>query len=151
MGPRSGVPDGVRARHCVILDGIVPPFLVLLWLAALLAVRRIAWPRPGGGGIAPPRWTDIVIAVLVVALGAALLSPWGVRRSTSTGPSGSGRGTSRATSRWRPLGATSLEPDACRSPAPHHRYITPAPKIHWFREPRSETMGLRPASSASQE
>jgi hypothetical protein len=61
----------------VILDGIVPPFLVLLWLAAFLAVRRIAWSRPGGDGIAPPRWTDIAIAVLVVALGAALLLAMG--------------------------------------------------------------------------
>jgi hypothetical protein len=86
MGPRSGVPDGVRARHCVILDGIVPPFLVLLWLAALLAVRRIAWSRPGGGGIAPPRRTDVAIAVLVVALGAALLLAMGRPPAYQHGP-----------------------------------------------------------------
>jgi Protein of unknown function (DUF2585) len=61
----------------VTLDGVVPPLLVLLWTAILLAGRR--WLRPGRGTRAPawPAWTDVAITVLVVALGAALLLAMG--------------------------------------------------------------------------
>jgi hypothetical protein len=86
MGPRSGVPDGVWTRHSVILDGIVTPLLVLLCFAALLAVRRVVWSRPGGGGTAPPRWTDGAIAVVVVAFGAALLLAMGRPPAYQHGP-----------------------------------------------------------------
>jgi hypothetical protein len=58
----------------VILDGIVPPVLVLVATAALLAARRIAWPR---GGAPAPSWTNGVIAGLLVALNATLLTLMG--------------------------------------------------------------------------
>jgi len=67
----------------VILDGVLPPLLVLLLTALLLAGRRIAWSRPGAPGApdangAPPAaWTDAAIACLVVALSATLLLAMG--------------------------------------------------------------------------
>jgi hypothetical protein len=59
----------------VILDGVVPPLLVLAWAAALLAGRRWLWTGRKSGE-APPS-TDVAIALLVVALGAALLLAMG--------------------------------------------------------------------------
>lgn len=67
----------------MILDGAIPPLLVLIWAAALLAGRRIAWPRVGPE--APP-WTDVAIAVLVVALSAALLLAMGRPPAYQHGP-----------------------------------------------------------------
>jgi hypothetical protein len=123
MGPRSGVPDGVRARHCVILGGIVPPFLVLLWLAALLAVRRIAWSRPAAAGSRRRRGRTSRSPSWSWRSARRSFSPWGVRRPTSTGPSGSGRGTSSATRTRSSLpirtspsspGPTATSPSDCR-------------------------------------
>jgi hypothetical protein len=66
----------------VILDGVLPPLLILLLTAVLLAGRRLAWSRPGVPGgpsvpsvkdVAPPAWTDVAIASLVVALSVTLL------------------------------------------------------------------------------
>jgi Protein of unknown function (DUF2585) len=86
MGPRPGVSDGVRTRRSVTLDGVVPPLLVLLAAGALLAGRRLLWPRPGSGETAPPPWTDAAIAALVVALGAALLLAMGRPPAYQHGP-----------------------------------------------------------------
>jgi len=61
----------------VILDGVVPPLLVLLATAGLVAGRWVVWPRPRSGHAGPPPWTDVAIAVLVVALSAALLLAMG--------------------------------------------------------------------------
>lgn len=61
----------------MILDGIVPPLLVLLATAGLLAGRRAAWSRPSAGQAAPPLWTDLAVAVLVVALSTTLLVAMG--------------------------------------------------------------------------
>ena len=59
------------------LDGVVPPLLVLLWTAILLAGCR--WLRPGRGAGDPtwPVWTDVAIAALVVALAGTLLLAMG--------------------------------------------------------------------------
>ncbi len=61
----------------MILDGVLPPLLVLLLTALLLAGRRFAWSRPGVDGAAPPVWTDVAIVSLIVALSATLLLAMG--------------------------------------------------------------------------
>ena len=61
----------------MILDGVIPPLLVLLTAAALLAGRRAVWREAGPGRIAPPAWTDVAIAVLMVALSGTLLLAMG--------------------------------------------------------------------------
>ena len=61
----------------MILDGALPPLLVLLVAGLLLLGRRIAWSRTGADGMAPPVWTDAAIVVLVVALSATLLLAMG--------------------------------------------------------------------------
>jgi hypothetical protein len=60
----------------VILTGIVPPLLVLVAAAALLAGRRRLWPGTGAG-TEPPAWTDVAIAGVLVALSATLLLAMG--------------------------------------------------------------------------
>ena len=63
----------------MILDGVVPPLLILLATGVLLAGRLIAWSwsRPGADRAVPPPWTDIAIASAVVALSATLLLAMG--------------------------------------------------------------------------
>jgi uncharacterized protein (DUF2062 family) len=60
-----------------MLDGAIPPILVLLAAFALLVGRRTIWR---GTGATPPVWTDVAIAVAVVGLSAGLLlamgRPW---------------------------------------------------------------------------
>jgi len=70
----------------VILDGIVPPLLVLLATAGLLAGRRTVWSQRGSGQAAPPPWTDVAIAALVVALSATLLLAMGRPPAYRHGP-----------------------------------------------------------------
>ena len=67
----------------MILDGVVPPLLVLLVAFALLAARWAAWRRTGR--IAPV-WTDVAIAVAVVALSAGLLLAMGRPMTYQHGP-----------------------------------------------------------------
>ena len=59
------------------LDGIVPPLLVLLAAAGLLAGRRALWRDTGVDGTSAPAWADAGIVVLLVALSAALLLAMG--------------------------------------------------------------------------
>ncbi len=59
------------------LDGAVPPLLVLLAAAGLLAGRRALWRDGRAGGTPAPAWTDAGIVVLLVALSAALLLAMG--------------------------------------------------------------------------
>lgn len=59
------------------LDGVVPPLLVLLAAAGLLAGRRALWRDRGVAGTPPPAWTDAGIVALLVALSAALLVAMG--------------------------------------------------------------------------
>lgn len=61
----------------MILDGVVPPLLVLLAAAALLAGRRTIWGAAGPAGMAPPAWTDVAIAVFMIALSGTLLHAMG--------------------------------------------------------------------------
>ncbi len=64
----------------MMLDGALPPLLVLLVAGLLLLGRRLAWPRTGADGAippAPPAWTDAAIAILLVALTATLLLAMG--------------------------------------------------------------------------
>jgi hypothetical protein len=61
----------------VILDGVVPPILVLVVAATLLAGRRGLWKSRNPDVAAPSPWTDVAIAVLIVGLGAALLLAMG--------------------------------------------------------------------------
>lgn len=64
----------------MILDGALPPLLVLLVAGLLLLGRRFAWPRADADGAAPPAppvWTDAAIASLLVALTATLLLAMG--------------------------------------------------------------------------
>jgi hypothetical protein len=61
----------------VILDGVIPPLLVLLAAAALLGGRRAVWRTAGPGRMAPPAWTDVAIAVLMIALSGTLLLAMG--------------------------------------------------------------------------
>jgi hypothetical protein len=66
-----------------MLNGVVPPLLVLLAAFALLAGRRAIWR---GTGAAPPVWTDGAIAVAVVALSAWLLVLMGRPLTYQHGP-----------------------------------------------------------------
>jgi hypothetical protein len=59
-----------------MLDGVLPPLVILLATAALAGGRQLVWRRGPDGAAAPP-WTDITIATLVVALSAALLLAMG--------------------------------------------------------------------------
>lgn len=61
----------------MILDGLVPPVLVLLAATALLAGRRAVWREAGADRMAPPAWTDGAIAVLTIALSGTLLLAMG--------------------------------------------------------------------------
>jgi hypothetical protein len=70
----------------VTLDGVVPPLLVLLWTAALLAGRRILWPLRDPGQAPHPPWVDVAIVALVVALSAALLIAMGRPPTYQHGP-----------------------------------------------------------------
>jgi Protein of unknown function (DUF2585) len=70
----------------VILDGIVPPLLVLLATAGLVAGRWTVWSRPGSDQVAPPPWTDVAIAALVVGLSATLLLAMGRPPAYQHGP-----------------------------------------------------------------
>ena len=58
------------------LDGVVPPLLVLLVAAALLGGRRLLRASRGSPA-APSSWSDVAIAVLVVAVTAVLLLAMG--------------------------------------------------------------------------
>ena len=57
----------------MILDGVVPPLLVLFWAAALLVGRRLVRRRRPPGEPAPSHWSDVAIAGLVVVFAAVLL------------------------------------------------------------------------------
>jgi Protein of unknown function (DUF2585) len=70
----------------VSLDGLVPPLLVLLATAGLVAVRWTLWPRPGSRQSVPPVWADVAIAALVVAFSAALLLAMGRPLTYRHGP-----------------------------------------------------------------
>jgi len=70
----------------VILDGVVPPLLVLLVAATLLAGRCLLWMTRVPDQGPPPPWTDLAIAVLVVAVTAALLLGMGRPLSYQHGP-----------------------------------------------------------------
>ena len=61
----------------MILDGVVPPLLVLLAATALLGGRRAVWGPTGLGPTAPPAWTDVAIVLLMIALSGALLHAMG--------------------------------------------------------------------------
>src|SRR5262249_45059594 len=52
-------------------------FLVLLTAAALLGGRRAIWRTAGRGPMVPPAWTDVAIAVLMIALSGMLLFAMG--------------------------------------------------------------------------
>jgi uncharacterized protein (DUF2062 family) len=67
----------------MILAGVVPPLLVLLVAFALLATRRAAWRRAGRTA---PAWTDVAIAVAVIALSAGLLLAMGRPMTYQHGP-----------------------------------------------------------------
>jgi hypothetical protein len=69
----------------VILDGVVPPLLVLGATAGLVAGRRVVRARRGSGQ-APLPWTDAAVAVLVVGLSAALLLAMGRPPAYQHGP-----------------------------------------------------------------
>jgi hypothetical protein len=70
----------------VTLDGVIPPLLVLLWTAVLLAGRRILWPLRDPGQAPHPPWVDAAIVALVVALSAALLLAMGRPPTYQHGP-----------------------------------------------------------------
>jgi len=70
----------------VILDGAIPPLLVLLATAALVAARWIVWPRSRSGRGGPPPWTHVAIVALVVALSAGLLFAMGRPLTYQRGP-----------------------------------------------------------------
>jgi Protein of unknown function (DUF2585) len=69
--------DGVGTGRFVILDGVIPPLLVLLAAAALLVGRHAIWHRAGPARPAPPPWTDAAIVALMLALNATLLLAMG--------------------------------------------------------------------------
>ena len=77
------MPDGVRAGRAVILDGVIPPLIVLLAALGLLAGRRAIFR---GTGAPAPVWTDVAIAVSVVALSAWLLVAMGRPLTYRHGP-----------------------------------------------------------------
>ena len=61
----------------MILDGVVPPLLVLGAAAVLLAGRHAVWGAADSGRPAPPAWTDVAIAALMIALSGTLLHAMG--------------------------------------------------------------------------
>jgi hypothetical protein len=67
----------------VILDGVIPPLIVLLVALGLLAGRRAILR---GTGAPAPVWTDVAIAVAVVALSAWLLVAMGRPLTYRHGP-----------------------------------------------------------------
>jgi hypothetical protein len=67
----------------VILDGVIPPLIVLLAALGLLAGRRAILR---GTGAPAPVWTDVAIAVAVVALSAWLLVAMGRPLTYRHGP-----------------------------------------------------------------
>jgi Protein of unknown function (DUF2585) len=67
----------------VILDGVIPPLIVLLVALGLLAGRRAILR---GTGAPAPIWTDVAIAVAVVALSAWLLVAMGRPLTYRHGP-----------------------------------------------------------------
>jgi hypothetical protein len=67
----------------VILDGVIPPLIVLLVALGLLAGRRAILR---GTGAPAPVWTDVAIAVAVVALSAWLLVAMGRPLTYGHGP-----------------------------------------------------------------
>ena len=83
MGARPFLSDGVRDRRIVILEGVIPPLLVLLGAGAMLAARRASWGR---AGTPAPVWTDVAIAGAVVALSAGLLVAMGRPLTYRHGP-----------------------------------------------------------------
>ena len=64
-----------------MLDGAVPPLLVLLATLVLLVGRRAVWRRSDA-----PVWTDVAIALAIVALTAALLLAMGRPLTYRHGP-----------------------------------------------------------------
>jgi uncharacterized protein (DUF2062 family) len=67
----------------VILDGVIPPLIVLPVALGLLAGRRAIFRRTGAPA---PVWTDVAIAVAVVALSAWLLVAMGRPLTYRHGP-----------------------------------------------------------------
>ena len=67
----------------MILDGVIPPLIVLLAALGLLAGRRAILR---GTGAPAPVWTDVAIAVAVVALSAWLLVAMGRPLTYRHGP-----------------------------------------------------------------
>jgi hypothetical protein len=67
----------------VILDGVIPPLIVVLVALGLLAGRRAVLR---GTGAPAPVWTDVVIAVAVVTLNAWLLVAMGRPLTYRHGP-----------------------------------------------------------------
>ena len=67
----------------MILDGVIPPLIVLLVAFGLLAGRRAILR---GTGAPAPVWTDVAIAVAVVALSAWLLVAMGRPLTYRHGP-----------------------------------------------------------------
>ena len=67
----------------MILDGVIPPLIVLLVALGLLAGRRAILR---GTGAPAPVWTDVAIAVAVVALSAWLLVAMGRPLTYGHGP-----------------------------------------------------------------
>ncbi len=67
----------------MILDGVIPPLIVLLAALGLLAGRRAIFR---GTGAPAPVWTDVAIAVSVVALSAWLLVAMGRPLTYRHGP-----------------------------------------------------------------
>jgi Protein of unknown function (DUF2585) len=61
----------------VSLDGVVPPLLVLIAAAVLLAGRGMLWRETGADRTPPPPWSDAAIAALLIALSASLLLAMG--------------------------------------------------------------------------
>jgi Protein of unknown function (DUF2585) len=70
----------------VILDGVVPPLLVLGTATALLAGRHALWRKASPGRPTPPAWTDVAIAVLMITLSGALLHAMGRPLAYQHGP-----------------------------------------------------------------
>lgn len=63
----------------MILDGAVPPAIILLGALALLTAQRVRWRRP-------PAWTHAAICVALVALSAGLLVAMGRPLTYRHGP-----------------------------------------------------------------